>query len=196
MHNESATLRKTIEVTQATLELSLDEYRNRLININMRATLATVGLAFSTTTAGFFGMNLQSGLEEGATALFWGVVGCASLAGVGIYAMMVRQAKIVTTLPPLTQFDDIPLLASSPGADADLQEILLSYLDANGGKQCSVTEEQFRDIVQEATGQHVDVYEIDQIFQKFDHNSDGKLDYSDCVQFLCTQQVAGHTRNS
>ena len=79
---ESFALRKNIEATQDTLELALDEYRNRLITINVHAAMATVGLAVSTSIAGFFGMNLYSGLEEVTTfPLFWYVVGGATLGG-------------------------------------------------------------------------------------------------------------------
>jgi len=75
-------LRKNIEATQDTLELALDEYRNRLITINVHAAMATVGLAVSTSIAGFFGMNLYSGLEEVTSVpLFWYVMGGATLVG-------------------------------------------------------------------------------------------------------------------
>ena len=86
-------MRKNIEATQDTLELALDEYRNRLITINVHAAMATVGLAVSTSIAGFFGMNLYSGLEEvTCVPLFWYVMGGATFSGAAIYATAIRQA--------------------------------------------------------------------------------------------------------
>ena len=94
---EAFALRKNIEATQDTLELALDEFRNRLIRINVHAAMATVGLAVSTSIAGFFGMNLVSGVEE-APMLFWYVMMGATGGGAAIYAASVQRA-----LPSLRQ---------------------------------------------------------------------------------------------
>ena len=60
-----------------------------------------------------------------------------------------------------------------------------SFLD--GGKHCSVTEQEFGKLLERATGQTVEASEIKRIFEVFDHDNDGKLDYGDCIQFICTQ---------
>jgi Ca2+-binding EF-hand superfamily protein len=62
-----------------------------------------------------------------------------------------------------------------------MQDILLSYLDTHGGQHCSVTEEQFGLLLERATGKEVGAAEIKRIFDVFDHDKDGKLDYSDCI---------------
>ena len=190
---ESFALRKNIEATQDTLELALDEYRNRLITINVHAAMATVGLAVSTTVAGFFGMNLYSGLEEINTyPLFWMVVGGASCTGILIYVTAIRQATRGVSGKKISDLNEIVVLGqSTPGQhdEYDMQDILLSYLDTHGGKECSVSEADFKFMVEKATGKEVDPIEINRIFQVFDHNDDGRLDYSDCIQFICAQNA-------
>ena len=39
------------------------DYRNRLVKVNVHIAIAGLSLAFGTTAAGFFGMNLVSGFE-------------------------------------------------------------------------------------------------------------------------------------
>ena len=45
--------------------------------------------------------------------------------------------------------------------------------------------QEFQELLQRATGEDIGADEVEQIFRAFDHNDDGKLDYTDCVQFLC-----------
>jgi hypothetical protein len=231
---ESFALRKNIEATQDTLELALDEYRNRLITINVHAAMATVGLAVSTTVAGFFGskfirgtnsflphltlsllclslsfllihasrplslcsfalVNLYSGLEEVNTyPLFWMVVGGATFSGITIYATAIRQATRGAASSSLKDLNEIVTLGqTTPGQhdEYDMQDILLSYLDTHGGQDCSVSEEDFKHMIERATGKDADPIEIQRVFSVFDHNHDGRLDYSDCIQFICAQNA-------
>ena len=61
-------LLKRIQSKQELVAISLDSYRNRMIRMNVYLAIVGVGLAVGTTTAGFFGMNLISGLEDSPTA--------------------------------------------------------------------------------------------------------------------------------
>ena len=61
-------LLKRIQSKQELVAISLDSYRNRMIRMNVSLAIVGVGLALGTSTAGFFGMNLISGLEESPTA--------------------------------------------------------------------------------------------------------------------------------
>jgi hypothetical protein len=65
----------------AASKINLDNYRNRIIYINLHLSMFGVGLALATTVAGVFGMNLTSGLEE-HPSLFW----TTSAASVGLAA--------------------------------------------------------------------------------------------------------------
>ena len=41
----------------------MDNYRNKILNLNLNLGIAQVSLAFGTFLTGAFGMNLLSGLE-------------------------------------------------------------------------------------------------------------------------------------
>jgi hypothetical protein len=79
---EAYFLRKRIESVQSIVELTLDSHRNRLLHLSLQLNMGTVALAWTTATAGFFGMNLASGLEE-VPGAFWTVVAGATT-GAGI----------------------------------------------------------------------------------------------------------------
>jgi magnesium transporter len=77
-------LQNRVQSTQELVAMSLDAYRNRMIEMNLHLTIGAVCLGACTTVAGFFGMNLTSGLEEHA-GLFWPTVWGSSAVGVAIY---------------------------------------------------------------------------------------------------------------
>jgi len=77
-------MRKKVESTKELAQISLDNYRNNLIRINLHLTMGGVGLALATTVAGIFGMNLVSGLEEHPAA-FAAVVGVSGAMGASVY---------------------------------------------------------------------------------------------------------------
>jgi Mg2+ and Co2+ transporter CorA len=55
--------------------------------------MASISLATMTASAGFFGMNVLSGLEERPIAVFWGIVG-GSVALSGLVFMVMRTAYV------------------------------------------------------------------------------------------------------
>ena len=187
---EAFALRKNIEATQDTLELALDEFRNRLIRINVHAAMATVGLAVSTSIAGFFGMNLVSGVEE-APMLFWYVMMGATGGGAAIYAASVqrafhgRRAQSRSAMGP-----DIDQIHTLMVSYYDMHDILLSHLESNGGESASITEEEFGALLEATTGQAVDKTETRRIFEVFDRDNDHKLDYRDCVKLMLALDLA------
>mmetsp|Transcript_36645 Transcript_36645/g.80157 ORF Transcript_36645/g.80157 Transcript_36645/m.80157 type:complete len:576 (+) Transcript_36645:469-2196(+) len=72
-------LLKRIQSKQELVAISLDSYRNRMIRMNVMLAVAGVGLATSTTVAGYFGMNLISGFEESPTAFTTTVVSSSAV---------------------------------------------------------------------------------------------------------------------
>ncbi|SCV70366.1 BQ2448_1760 [Microbotryum intermedium] len=61
---EQANVRSTEDI----IELILDSNRNSLLGLDLRVSIATLGLTSGALVAGLFGMNLQSRLEEHAYA--------------------------------------------------------------------------------------------------------------------------------
>ena len=57
-------LQRVQQSKQDMVALSLDMYRNRMIRMNLNLTIGGISLAFTKTTAGFFGINVQHGLEH------------------------------------------------------------------------------------------------------------------------------------
>jgi magnesium transporter len=70
-----------VQSKQDMVALSLDAYRNRMIRMNLNLTIGGISLAFATTTAGFFGMNVQHGLEHTEGVFQVIVAGCCLLGG-------------------------------------------------------------------------------------------------------------------
>jgi magnesium transporter len=71
-----------VQSKQDMVALSLDAYRNRMIRMNLNLTIGGISLAFATTTAGFFGMNVQHGLEH-TEGIFQMIVAGSCLLGGG-----------------------------------------------------------------------------------------------------------------
>lgn len=64
--------------TQEIVELMLDSNRNRLLALDLRTSIITLGMSAATLFVGLFGMNLTSHLEEDPYA-FWIISGVAYL---------------------------------------------------------------------------------------------------------------------
>ncbi|GAA5893648.1 hypothetical protein JCM8208_000848 [Rhodotorula glutinis] len=61
------------------ISLVLASTRVRLQNLELQTAIGTLALGAGATVAGFFGMNLHSGLEEHPSAFYWAVGSMASL---------------------------------------------------------------------------------------------------------------------
>ena len=91
-----AELVRQMESSRAVFAISLDNTRNRLARMNLSLTLGTLSASFSMMVAGFFGMNITSGLEAEHPVVFAGVVS-AGLAGSFIIYVVARQAWVRAT---------------------------------------------------------------------------------------------------
>lgn len=63
-YNRLQTLNEYIQDTEDLVNLKLDQHRNQLIGIDLILTSFTCALAIMTAVAGYFGMNLNSYLQE------------------------------------------------------------------------------------------------------------------------------------
>ncbi|SPO28822.1 related to LPE10 - strong similarity to Mrs2p [Ustilago trichophora] len=85
---ETTQLHSDISNTQEVVELILDNNRNKLLALDLKTSIVTMGISAGTLWAGLFGMNLKSHMEEAEWA-FLGVSGVAVVAvavvcGVGL----------------------------------------------------------------------------------------------------------------
>lgn len=74
-------LLKRVEGKQDLLKMSLDTYRNQMLQLNVYLSVGAMSLASATTVAGFFGMNLVHGFEESQSAFAVTVASTTCLSG-------------------------------------------------------------------------------------------------------------------
>ncbi|KAG8964117.1 magnesium ion transporter [Tulasnella sp. 419] len=79
--NETETTISNVQWTQEIVELILDSNRNALLALDLKVSIATMGIGFGALVAGFFGMNLKSHMEESMYA--FGAVCLLALLGSG-----------------------------------------------------------------------------------------------------------------
>ncbi|PWZ01197.1 cora-domain-containing protein [Testicularia cyperi] len=81
---ETSQLHSDITNTQEVVELILDNNRNKLLALDLKTSIATMGISAGTLWAGLFGMNLKSHMEE----IDWAftVVSGVAFAAVGLTA--------------------------------------------------------------------------------------------------------------
>nr|CDI54827.1 related to LPE10-strong similarity to Mrs2p [Melanopsichium pennsylvanicum 4] len=73
---ETTQLHNDITNTQEVVELILDNNRNKLLALDLKTSIATMGISAGTLWAGLFGMNLKSHMEE----LDWAFAGVSGVA--------------------------------------------------------------------------------------------------------------------
>jgi hypothetical protein len=88
-----AEVARQIETSRDVFGISLDNTRNRIARMNLSLSLGTLSLSFSMALAGFFGMNITSGLESHHPMLFASV---ASAGLVGSFVIYLTARRAVT----------------------------------------------------------------------------------------------------
>lgn len=76
-----------LQSKQEFVALALAGYRNRLVRMNVNISIIGLSTGIVTAVAGFFGMNLVSGLEDSPPYLFWAVTGMSSTTSLFVAAM-------------------------------------------------------------------------------------------------------------
>ncbi|KAN0063482.1 magnesium ion transporter [Thecaphora frezii] len=89
---ETEQIHNDMSNTQEVVELILDNNRNKLLALDLRTSIATLGISAGTLWAGLFGMNLTSHFEEDQYAFFVSS-GFAILTAVVVSAYGIRQLK-------------------------------------------------------------------------------------------------------
>ncbi|KAF8156851.1 magnesium transporter [Crassisporium funariophilum] len=92
--NEAENIESNVQSTQEIVELILDSNRNALLALDLKVSIATLGVGSGALVAGLFGMNLLSHMETHAYA-FYAMTGLAtSLAVVVAWAGLRKLARI------------------------------------------------------------------------------------------------------
>ncbi|KAL0477497.1 mitochondrial inner membrane magnesium transporter [Acrasis kona] len=90
--NRIEELKSDIQSTQEFIEICLDSIRNRMIQLELRLSIASLSLTSGTLVAGLFGMNLMSHLENNPFAFYYMTFGILSFAG-GMFIITLLRAR-------------------------------------------------------------------------------------------------------
>ena len=153
---EISFLLQRLQSKQEFVALALSGYRNRMVRMNVHLGIVGLSIAFSTAAAGFFGMNLVSGLEQSATA-FGTVVLCSSMGSLLIslgcfnflsgHRARVRAAKRLEEIETLTNalsdmcaLDHTFKVMAERGQSIDKDRFRIMLKNARQTKQASANE--------------------------------------------------------
>jgi len=89
--NEAEAMEANVQSTQEIVELILDSNRNALLTLDLKVSIATLGIGTGALIAGIFGMNLTSHIETHPYA-FYGFTGLA--AGIAFLVAFVGLRKL------------------------------------------------------------------------------------------------------
>lgn len=169
-------LLKRIQSKQAFVSLTMNAYRNRMVKMNMHIGIAALSLGFGTTIAGFFGMNLVSGLEN-STSAFLAVVGLSNVGAMAIAAGSLHYASGRTMRKRATSRLEQTEIVSNALSDMSALDFTIKTLEKQGA---SLDKDQFRDVFEHARHSNpVSSEEIDLLFDVFDRVKDGYLRIED-----------------
>uniref|UniRef100_A0A7S2Y6K2 Magnesium transporter n=1 Tax=Entomoneis paludosa TaxID=265537 RepID=A0A7S2Y6K2_9STRA len=169
-----------IQSKQEFVALAMAGYRNRLVRMNVHISIAGLSLAVGTTVAGFFGMNLISGLEDNAIAFYY-VIASTTLCG-GVVAMTSLNYISGSSMRKRAEqrLEEIETLGSAL-SDMCALEYTLKYTIQEKKR---LRKEEFRDVLRNARrSSRITDAEVDLLFDVFDRVKNGEI-ASDDLPFL------------
>ena len=186
-------LLQRLQSKQEFVALALSGYRNRMVRMNVHLGIAGLSMGFSTAVAGFFGMNLISGLETSSTA-FATVFLCSGLGSVVLSLLSLNHLSGKTTRHRAKQrLEEMETLESALSDMCALDHTLKSSVERGE----AVSKEQFRVMLRNSRqSKEASTQEVDLLFDVFDKIKDGNLTSSDFQQDDSTSVWGGAGRNT
>ena len=165
-------LQQRLQSKQEFASLALAGYRNRLIRMNLYLALVGLSLGIGTTVAGFFGMNLISGLEQSPVA-FNNVVLLTSLTGISVAAICASYVSGRTMQNRARQrLDEIDVLTGALSDMSALDYTVKRMIE----RDTPTTKDEFRVKLKQARlTRKISEQEVDLLFNALDFNKDGVL---------------------
>jgi magnesium transporter len=186
-----------LQSKQEFAQLAMAGYRNRLVFMNVSVGIAGVSTGIATAIAGFFGMNLQSGLED-STVAFVSVVAVSGLCSAAVAAlsfsylsgrtMQRRAKKRLTELETLTN-----ALTDMNALDFTIKHLVdgKESVDNNPDHHVINRDDFKKALIQARKSGKASDQEVDFLFAVFDRVKDGQLTRDDFVDvFGVTPQNA------
>lgn len=161
-----------LQSKQEFVALALSGYRNRMVRMNVHLGIAGLGLGLSTAVAGFFGMNLVSGLEE-APHMFNGVVlGSVACSAVTSMTCLSFLSGSIMRERAAQRLEEIETMTSALDDIGALDQTLKSTFE-DGNK---LDKEGFKQRLKESRhSKEVSDAEVELLFDVFDRIKDGTL---------------------
>jgi magnesium transporter len=174
-----------LQSKQEFAQLAMAGYRNRLVFMNVSIGIAGVSTGIATAIAGFFGMNLQSGLED-STVAFVSVVAVSGLCSAAVAAMsfsylsgrtMQRRAKKrLTELETLTN-----ALTDMNALDFTIKHLVDGKENVDSPDHVINRDDFKKALIQARKSGKASDQEVDFLFAVFDRVKDGQLTRDDFV---------------
>ena len=173
---EISYLLQRLQSKQEFVSLALASYRNRMIRMNLYLGVFGLSLGIGTTVAGFFGMNLISGLEDSPFA-FNSVVLLTGVTGISVAAACSSYVSGKTMQHRATErLGEIETLTGALSDMSALDFTVKTMLD----RGTPMSKEEFRMRLKQARlSRKVTEGEVDLLFDTMDIIKDGVLDKDD-----------------
>jgi magnesium transporter len=169
---EISFLLQRLESKREFVSLALAGYRNRLLRMNLYLGVFGLSLGIGTTVAGFFGMNLISGLENSPHA-FSSVILLTGVTGISV-AMACSSYVSGTTMQRRAKqrLDEIEALSGALSDMCALDFTVKTMLE----RDTPMSKEEFRMRLKQARlSRKVTEKEVDLLFDTMDMRKDGVL---------------------
>ena len=190
-------LKNALRATREVWELQLDVDRNRVVRLNLRATILGMSCAAASLPAAAMGMNVPHGLEESAVGLTgaFSVISFAMGAiGVGLWGAFTRQSKS-TFIPSLfgggkhekhvREFRALRyVLVNLDNLDDVLRDDINTVVVRKSDSQeqpTTTNRERVRKEIQSVGDGAADAESVDLVFEVFDKNRDGEISTGEWV---------------
>ena len=180
-------LKNALQATREVWELQLDVDRNRVVRLNLRATILGMSCAAASLPAAAMGMNVPHGLEDsaiGLTGAFSAISFAMGAIGVGLWGAFTRQSRSTF----------IPSLFGGGKHEKNVRELrALRYVLVNLDNLDDVLRDDItkqkqlvnhpitdrervrKEIQSVGSGEAADAESVDLVFEVFDKNQDGKI---------------------
>ncbi|KAL9187658.1 hypothetical protein ACHAXT_006036 [Thalassiosira profunda] len=164
-----------VQSKQDMVALSLDAYRNRMIRMNLYLTIGGISLAFGTAVAGFFGMNLVSGLEEAEGVFELVVLGSTFFGGAFLSGCYFYLNGTRTQQRTINNLEQIEVMNRALGDMSALDYSFELMLNADE----PLTIDTFREKIYASEPEGYRESEVEFLFDLLDYTDDGRIDKDD-----------------
>lgn len=165
-----------LQSKQEFVALALSGYRNRMISLNVHLAIAGLGIGLSTAVAGFFGMNLVSGLEGSPTAFNFTLL-CSTMSSllVSLGCLNLLSGRTMRQ-QAVRRLNEMETLKSALSDIAVVDHILQSTVERGE----ALDKDRFARLLRNAKlTKQLGSQEVDLLFGVFDTVKDGQLSQFD-----------------